>query len=248
MRRLWLWSVLVAVAGALLIVLPPALDGSAQPASPLVSTAAETQFAGPPHAPTVAVVGASFAAGIGAGAPNHAWPADLGRLLKWRVVVSADPGAGFVSRGDHGRGPFDRLTAALDLPKLRPDLVIVQGGHDDVGQPQALIGQRVGQLIDTIHREAPDARIGLLSVFSDQHGPGPGMRGTDAIIVAAARHADPSVLVFDPLTGPWQFPRIHDHLHPTPAGHQDIANRLAAGLARAGVVNATHLTGDTQPS
>jgi lysophospholipase L1-like esterase len=224
------------------------------PARPAVSgisavgTEADVQFAGPPHAPTVAVVGASFAAGIGAGAPDHAWPADLGRLLHWRVVVSADPGAGFVSRGDHDRGPFDRLTAALDLRKLAPNLVIVQGGHDDVGQPLALIGLRVGQLIDTIHREAPGARIGVLSVFSGQQGPTAAMRRTDATVVASARHADPSVLVFDPLAGPWQFPRGHDHLHPTPAGHQDIAERLAAGLAHAGVVNATHLTGDTRPS
>jgi lysophospholipase L1-like esterase len=227
----------------LLVVLSPVLGGGQPEGAPPIpaKTEVDTQFAGPPHAPTVAVVGASFAAGIGAGAPDHAWPADLGRLLRWRVVVSADPGAGFVSGGEGRRGPFDRLTAALDLPKLHPNLVIVQGGHDDIGQPQALIEQRVRRLIDTIHQQAPNARIGVLSVFSDQHGPTPAARRTDATIVDAARHADPSVLVFDPLAGHWQFPRVHDHLHPTPTGHQDIANRIAADLAHAGVVNATHL-------
>lgn len=250
MRRLWVVSVLLAVAGVLLIVLPPVLNGSEPAAAPPVpvSTEADVQFAGPPHAPTLAVVGASFAAGIGAGSPEHAWPADLGRLLNWRVVVSADPGAGFVARGDHDRGPFDRLTGALDLPRLKPDLVIVQGGHDDIGAPQALIGQRVRALIDTIHRQAPEARIGVLSVFCDQRGPTGAQRESDATIVASARRADPSVLIFDPLAGHWQFPRIHDHLHPTPAGHQDIANRLAADLGRAGVVNTTHLSGDTRSS
>jgi lysophospholipase L1-like esterase len=234
---LWLWSALLAVAGALLIVLPPALGGSESGATPSipVNTDADVQFAGPPHAPTVAVIGASFAAGTGAGAPEHAWPADLGRALHWRVVVSADPGAGFVSRGDHDRGPFDRLAGALDLPRLHPDLVIVQGGHDDIGQPADLIAQRVRQLIDTIHRQAPGARIGVLSVFCDQQGPSPAARLTDATIVNTARQADPSVLVFDPLTGHWNFPRVHDHLHPSPAGHQDIADRVAADLARAGI-------------
>lgn len=248
MRRLWFWSALLAVAGVLLIVLPPALSGSEQSAPPVVGTEADAQFAGPPHAPTLAVVGASFAAGIGASSPEHAWPADLGRLLGWRVVVSADPGAGFVSRGDHGRGPFDRLAAGLDLARLRPDLVIVQGGHDDMGQPQPLIGQRVREVIDTIHRQAPGARIGVLSVFTDQRGPTRLARETDATIVAAARRADPSVLVFDPLTGDWQFPRIHDHLHPDSSGHQDIANRLASDVRRAGVVNTTHSSGDTRSS
>ena len=248
MRRLWLWSALLAVAGVLLIVLPSVLNGSEPEAAPTISTDADVQFAGPPHAPTLAVVGASFAAGIGAGSPEHAWPADLGRLLHWRVVVSADPGAGFVSRGDHGRGPFDRLAGALDLPTLHPGLVIVQGGHDDIGQPQSVIAQRVRALIDTIHRQVPGARIAVLSVFCDQQGPTKAQRETDATIIDAARRADPSVLVFDPLAGNWQFPRIHDHLHPTPAGHQDIANRLAAELGRAGVVNTTHLTGDTRSS
>jgi lysophospholipase L1-like esterase len=249
-RRLWFVSVLLAVAGALLIVLPSVLSGSEPEVTPTipVNTDADVQFAGPPHAPTVAVVGASFAAGIGAGSPEHAWPADLGRLLHWRVVVSADPGAGFVARGDHDRGPFDRLAGALDLPKLQPDLVIVQGGHDDIGASQALIGQRVRELIDTIHRQAPGAKIGVLSVFCDQQGPTKAQRESDSTIVDSARRADPSVLIFDPLAGHWQFPRIHDHLHPTPAGHQDIANRLAAALGHAGVVNTTHLAGDTQSS
>ena len=237
MRRLWLWSALLAVAGVLLIVLPPALRGEQPQVTPVipVSTDADVQFAGPPHAPTVAVVGASFAAGVGAGSPQRAWPADLGRLLHWRVVVSADPGAGFVSRGDHGRGPFDRLTSALDLPRLDPGLVIVQGGHDDIGLPLPVIAQRVRELIDTIHQQAPGARIGVLSVFCDQQGPTRAARDTDETIVTAARRADPSVLVFDPLAGHWQFPRIHDHLHPTPAGHQDIAERVAQGLAKAGI-------------
>jgi lysophospholipase L1-like esterase len=237
-RRLWLWSALLAVAGVLLIVLPPTLSGGNATSTPRVSTDADVQFAGPPHAPTVAVIGASFAAGTGAGSPEHAWPADLGRALHWRVVVSADPGAGFVSAGDHKRGPFDRLADALDLPKLHPDLVIVQGGHDDIGQPRDLIAQRVRQLIDTIHRQAPGARIALLSVFCDQQGPTAAQRKGDATIVNAARQADRSILVFDPLTGHWQFPRIHDHLHPTPAGHQDIADRLAAELAKAGAGSA----------
>lgn len=250
MRWLWLVSALLAVAGVLLIVLPSVLGGTEPEAAPPVPVEPEAhvQFAGPPHAPTVAVIGASFAAGTGAGSPQHAWPADLGRLLHWRVVVSADPGAGFVATGDHDRGPFDRLAGALDLPKLKPGLVIVQGGHNDIGAPQAEVAQRVRALIDTIHRQAPKAKIGVLSVFADQWGPTKAQRQSDATILDSARRADPSVLIFDPLAGPWRFPRSHDHLHPTPAGHQDIANRLAAALGRAGVVNTTYLSGDTRSS
>ncbi|HEX3780163.1 MAG TPA: SGNH/GDSL hydrolase family protein [Pseudonocardiaceae bacterium] len=246
MRRVhWLWLLtgLLVVTGLLLAVFPREPSDTAPSAAVLPVTAladSVAHFAGPPNAPTLAVVGASFAAGVGAGSAQHAWPADLGRMIGWRVVVSADSGAGFVSRGEGGRGPFDRLTGQLDLPALHPKLVIVQGGHDDIGQSPALIAQRVRQLIDTIHRQAPGARIGVLSVFCDQHGPTPAALRTDKTIVAAARQADPSVLVFDPLAGHWQFPRIHDHLHPDQAGHQDIADKIAQGLAKDGVVTGQH--------
>jgi len=246
---LWLLTGLLAVTGLLLAVIPREPSASALPADAV--TASTTHFAAPrnaPGAPTLAVVGASFAAGEGAGSVQRAWPAELGRMIGWQVVVSADPGAGFVSRGNHGRGPFDRLTSQLDLPRLHPRLVLVQGGHDDIGQPPALIAQRVGQLIDTIHRQAPGARIGVLSVFGDQQGPSKAALRTDQTIVTAARRADSSVLIFDPLAGHWQFPRIRDHLHPTPAGHQQIAAAVAAGLARAGVVSAPPSTATTHPA
>jgi lysophospholipase L1-like esterase len=240
---LWLLTGLLVVTGLLLVVLPSYLSGTAPRAAALTVNAvtdATAHFAGPPNAPTLAVVGASFSAGVGAGSVQQSWPADLGRLIGWQVVVSADPGAGFVSKGNHGRGPFERLASQLDLQRLQPKLVIVQGGHDDIGQPTAVIAVRVRRLIDGIHQQAPGARIAVLSVFGDQQGPSPAALRTDETVVAAARQADPSVLIFDPLAGRWQFPRAHDHLHPTAAGHQDIAADVAKGLADAGVVPAPH--------
>ena len=243
---LWLLTGLLVVTGLLLAVVPfgPSDTAPRSDALPVEAVVdATNHFAGPPNAPTLAVVGASFSAGEGAGSAQHAWPADLGRLIGWRVVVSADPGAGFVSRGDRDRGPFGRLAGQLDLPRLHPKLVIVQGGHDDIGQPPALIAQHVRQLIDSIHAQAPGARIAVLSVFCDQQGPSQAALRTDATIVAAARQADSSVLIFDPLTGHWQFPRVRDHLHPTPAGHQEIAADVAKGLAADGVIPAPHQAG-----
>ena len=207
------------------------------------SQAARTAGAGndpkdqrPPSAPArrsgplLAVVGASVAAGIGPGHPRDAWPADLARLLHGPVVVSADPGAGYVNPGAGHRGPFSRLASRLDLARLNPSVVIIQGGHDDIGRPLSLIRDRVESLVKTIRREAPRARLAVLSVFARGSRPSGAAWATDRTIVAAARQADPGVLVFDPLAGHWQFPRIRDHLHPTAAGDWWIARRLAAGL------------------
>jgi len=180
--------------------------------------------------PLLAVIGASFSAGVGAGRPGLAWPADLARIEHWRLAVSADPGAGYVNPGEGHRGPFYRLAARLDLARIHPQTIIIQGGHDDIGRPLPLIRQRVESLIATIRREAPSARLAVLTVFPRGDHPAPDVWATDQAIVSAARHADPHILVFDPLAGHWHYSRIRDHLHPTAAGDLWIARRLAAGL------------------
>jgi acyl-CoA thioesterase-1 len=186
--------------------------------------------AGAPHRPLLAVIGASFSAGIGAGTRHHAWPEDLGRLLGWRVAVNADPGAGYVNPGNGDRGPFSRLASQLDLGRLNPRAIIVQGGHDDIGRPLPLTRDRVQRLVGEIHREAPHTLLVVLSVFARGNRPSTAAMATDRTIVAAARRADPGVIVVDPLAGHWHFPRIGDHLHPSAAGHQWIARRLAVLL------------------
>jgi lysophospholipase L1-like esterase len=180
--------------------------------------------------PLLAVVGASFSAGVGAGDRHDAWPEDVGRILHWRVRVSADPGAGYVDPGARDRGPFSRLAARLDLRRLDPDVIIVQGGHDDIGEPLPLIRDRVESLMTTMHREAPRARLAVLSVFARGTRPSSAAIATNRTILAAAHRADPAILAFDPLAAHWTFPRIRDHLHPTRAGHRLIAERLAARL------------------
>jgi lysophospholipase L1-like esterase len=190
---------------------------------------------GPDGTPLLAVVGASFSAGVGAGTPAHAWPEDLARLLGWRVVVSADPGAGFVALGDRREGPFSRLARFVDFSRLDPRLIMIQGGHNDVGTPPGLLAQRVRQLIRSLHRQAPRAQLGMLTVFNTGKVVSPATLATDRTIITAARTADPLVLVFDPIGDHWQYPRLGDHLHPTPAGHQWIADQLAWGLRQDGV-------------
>ena len=150
--------------------------------------------------PLLAVVGASFSAGVGAGRPSDAWPQDLARMMHWRLVVSADPGAGYVNPGAGHRGPFSRLAARLHLGLAPSQTIIIQGGHDDIGRPLPLIRQQVERLIAMIRREAPRARLAVLTAFPAGAFLGPAW-ATDQAIVSAARHADPAVEVFDLLAG-----------------------------------------------
>ena len=231
----------LAVATGVLALVAAAGGGAAAAVTLADSPASGQQVTmAAPHRPVtrplLAVVGASVSAGVGAGRPDHAWPQDLARLMGWRLAVSADPGAGYVNPGAGHRGPFSRLAARLHLARLDPGLVIVQGGHDDIGRPLPLIRSRVESLIGVIRREDPRGRLAVLTVFP-RGRPSLAALATDRAIVAAARRADPAVLVFDPIAGHWQFPRIGDHLHPTPAGHEWIARRLAAGLRVPGALD-----------
>jgi acyl-CoA thioesterase I len=215
-------------AGAAVTLSGPASSGQ-QPAH-----AVAVGSPAPAQRPLLAVVGASFSAGVGAGRPDQAWPEDLARIMHWRLALSADPGAGYVNPGAGRRGPFARLAGRLHLARTDPGTIIIQGGHDDIGRPLPLIRARVESLIASVHRACPRSRLAVLTVFP-RGVPTPATKATDQAIVAAARQADPAIIVFDPITSHWQFPRIGDHLHPTPAGHEWIANQLAGGLRADGL-------------
>lgn len=178
----------------------------------------------------IAVIGASFAAGVGARGRQYAWPARLGRILHRRVVVVADPGAGYLATGEGHRGPFRRLARHAGLVRLDPGLVIIQGGHDDIGHSPVAEGRAVSELIGSLHRQLPRTRIGVITVFTRGNRPSPAARRINRAIVIAARKADDRVTVMSPIAEHWAFPRISDRLHPTRAGHAWIARRVAADL------------------
>lgn len=187
-----------------------------------------------PRVPTVVVVGASFTAGVGPGQLDGSWATLLARRLGWDAVVYGDPGAGYVRPGIHRRGPIAREISEVGLRNLDPALVIVQAGHNDMGVPPALEQQRVRQVIAQIRSAVPEAGIALITVFVGRlHRPA--AYQTDRTIVAAAKAADPSVIIMDPLAGKWKYARVRDGLHPTAAGSQWIAGEVGQILEGRGV-------------
>jgi lysophospholipase L1-like esterase len=182
----------------------------------------------------VAIVGASFTAGVGPGNPGRSWAVVLARLLHWDAVIYGDPGAGYVRAGVGRKGPVAAEIARVDLRALAPALVIVQAGHDDIGVPLSLERRRVEQAVALIHAEAPHARIALLTVFAGR-SPSAAAYRTDHAIVTAGRAADRNVIIIDPLAAGWTFPRSRDGLHPTASGSAWIAGQVAGSLREHGV-------------
>jgi lysophospholipase L1-like esterase len=191
----------------------------------------------PRDVPTVAIVGASFTAGVGPNVPSLSWAAVLARTLHWNAVIYGVPGVGYVSPAPSRLGPVTRMLGEVRLRGLVPALVIVQAGHNDVGVPSAVERQRVRQVIEEIRAQAPHARIALLTVFAKPYASNlPELDRTDRAIVTAARAVDRKAIIMDPLAGRWKFTRFGGiDLHPTAAGDAQIERKVAAILRSHGI-------------
>lgn len=212
----------------------PSPAGNERQAASLTGCERRLQPARRPGVPVVAIVGASITAGVGAEDPAGSWAVLLARQLRWNAFVYGVPGAGYVHPGLGQKGPVAAEIARIHLPALRPALIIVQAGHDDMSVPPGLERQRVEQTVATIKAEAPQARLALITVFAGRSRP-PAIYRTDQAIVAGAMAADPQAIIMDPLASGWRFPHAADGLHPSRAGDAWIAAKVAEVLRQYGV-------------
>ena len=191
----------------------------------------------PVDVPAMAIVGASFTAGVGPGNPRPApgpptWP---GTCAGTRSSTGI-PGPATCGAGPTGLGPMTRMLGAEQLSGLSPSLVIVQAGYDDGWVPAGLERQQVRRTIELIRAEAPRAAIGLVTVFTSPARPVPArFYRTDSAIVAAARAADPNAIIMDPLTGQLEVPARR-----RPAAPDRGGRRLDRGQGRRDPARARH--------
>jgi lysophospholipase L1-like esterase len=218
--------------------------------------AVRDQFAGceqriklaPGPRPTLAIVGASYTAGVGPGNPMLSWAVDLARNLRWDSVIYGVPGAGYVRTGSNDLGPMARMLTDERLTGLSPSLVLIQAGYDDGRVPVGIEGQQVRRTVELIRAEAPQATIGLVTVFTSPARPIPArFYRIDSAIVAAAKAADPQAIIMDPLTGDWKYQHADDGLHPTAAGDAWIARKVEAILHAHGVDSHPAITAAVTP-
>ncbi|BDH55460.1 SGNH/GDSL hydrolase family protein [Tsukamurella sp. PLM1] len=119
-----------------------------------------------------------------------------------------------------------RLTRAANLPARNPSLVVLQAGTNDVGAKPAAVAGQVRQVVSTVRRQAPGAKIAVVTVFPSIHNGAPA-HAVDNAIVSAARSVDPTVAVISPLDEGWRY-RASGDGHPGAAAHERIAERVSA--------------------
>ncbi|WP_375490013.1 SGNH/GDSL hydrolase family protein [uncultured Jatrophihabitans sp.] len=250
LHRVWCRVVVVAVACAIACVgfasVGVARTQAAESRAHVAGSAPRHHRCGPWRRPRLGttrhmlVIGASYTAGVGASGPHHGYAWLLARQLHESPRVYGIGGTGFVNAGPRHQGTFRHRLAHLRV-RPAPDLVLIQGGRNDVGTPARIERAAARATICLAQRRFTKARVAVL-------GPIPARLPVDRAVAAIdgdlrsacrAEHA----LYLDPIRRKWMTPTLERRFagpvprHPNDAGYRYIASRAApvlrAGLARA---------------
>ena len=192
------------------------------PVRPLVATNGRSK-------PLVLFVGDSYVSGVGASQPKQTgFVPQLSAALGWEARASGAPGTGFMRAGT--RGPLADLVRAADLATLQPDLVVLNGAHNDVTGPVDQLPGRVREVVELIDSLAPQAQVVIVGVLWP--GPPPAAaKGFDVVLKAAANSAGANFSH----TYDLRFTSSGPGNRPDDDGYRLIAERLRASFIDLGL-------------
>lgn len=169
----------------------------------------------------VVVIGDSYASGWKLADVADAWPARLAETLPGRVRMAGYPGSGFAAKtsecGEHAFA--DRVGDAL-VPGT--ELVVVQGGLNDVDQSAAAVEAGFTRLLEEVG-DVPLVVVGPPTAPARVAG---ALRVDAQLSGLAGDHGIPYVA-----TAELELPYLDDDLHLDAKGHRVLAEVVAGALA-----------------
>lgn len=224
---------IVVVAALGVLITGFSLPQAAYSATPTSTrhTTAITRIKLPRH-PTVYFFGDSWTHGATAD-PGRGFPEVVGETLGWKVVLGPDnSGAGYVHTYDPSHALFP--AAAAELKPFHADLIVLEGGLNDVPGPLTHFWGSVGKTVKMLRTKSGGAPVIVLGPASPDGRPGPGLTEIDAQEAGAAKQL--KVPYISPTKERW-FTRANVQwlvdpttFHPNTAGHAYYAGRLIADL------------------
>ncbi|WP_424449713.1 SGNH/GDSL hydrolase family protein [Microbacterium arborescens] len=194
------------------------------------STAAEDT-----PSPIVVFLGDSYTAGTGASDDSLGWASLVGEAEGWRVRNLARGGTGYASTvtGDAAPAACGRDECpsfgqmAQEGTSLLPDIVVVSGGRNDVGDEP--VDAEVDAFFDTVAAAYPGSRIYVTDVLWHDRAPEAVERLSEVVQRDARRIGATWLDIGQPLaTGDGLL--APDGIHPNDAGHEAIARAVIAAL------------------
>jgi lysophospholipase L1-like esterase len=191
--------------------------------------------------PSVLFIGDSYTAGNGLAEMSYACIAAV--RMGWLCDLSAVPGTGYISGGPANRWIIDpyfgpSTSFAERIPglaeKYQPDVVVLDGGRNDVFAPRADVFKAMSAAIDEVRRAFPRAAIvfvrpRLLSRPDDDLG-----FDDDFFARLQAQHSADGMVVIDPIS---RIAGIDtsgmlraDGIHPSQRGEQVLTSALVDSL------------------
>ena len=215
-----LWA--LTMLTALTVLVTPAAWGA-----PAASTAPASR---------IAVIGDSYTTGSTEGGVGPSgWAPRVWQMLATQGFnvtpeVSAEGGAGYAIRGNHGS-----LFGDLTPRAVRPDdaLVVFFGSRNDAPADPNVVAANAAVAFAQARRTAPGAKLLVIGPpWTGADVPPAVLRIRDALRAQAVSHG---ATFYDPLIAGWFFgtPWLigHDGVHPTDAGHAFLADRIAPLIA-----------------
>ena len=206
---------------------------AAAPRSSAARPASVARIALPAH-PKVYFFGDSWTKGATA-ASGRGFPTVVGETLGWTVQLGPDnSGAGYVHTFDTNHALFPE--SAAGLPKLKADLIVLEGGLNDGPGPLTDFWDRVALTVKTLRAKAGGAPVVLVGPASPDGTVPEGLSAIDYEEAGVAKQL--GIHYISPIKEGWFTPSNVGGLvdpttvHPNTAGHAYYAGRLAADLQR----------------
>jgi hypothetical protein len=183
-------------------------------------------------------VGASYTAGIGAEPRTNGYAYLAAHDMGWQARIDAIPGTGYLNPGPPIDGHHEDGTFAARLahipPAPAPDILLLQGGRNDIGYPMPELRDAVEHTVDLAKSRFTHARIVLLGPIPASLPPDRGELDVAREMREAARASD--VDFIDPISEGWIT--VNNEVgyvgnvpaHPDNSGYAYIAKKLVVDL------------------
>jgi len=220
------------VAAALMTLLAAGCASQAPNATASPSTSLTAASA---NDPVTLILGDSYTEGT-ALAPDdlqYRWATALAQRLGWEEVNAGCNGSGYTRRGGVcGNNYLERIP---QLATVKPDIIIVSGGVNDLSATPQLIDTQVRDTFTVLRETFPAARLYAVNgIYYTGVDTPPLLARLNESVALEVDHAGGTYLdIGEPLLGHPEL-MAGDGLHPNPAGHALIADLTEAALTRAG--------------
>lgn len=205
-------------------------------------------YPGRPLGPRAIVLGDSFTAGFGGDARFTGYAPLLGALMGWDCWPSGVSGTGYLATYQPGTLRF-RDRAQTDVLNYNPEVVIIAGGVNDQQASAANLSSEAAMLYAMLQQGLPNARIVVVGPWNMHAVVSPSLQSVHDTLAAQAASA--GLQFVDPFgwvsgdtgnianpqpTGSATYYTAADDLHPSQAGHEYLARKLAAELIKQDVL------------